>query len=138
MIIDAKDLILGRLASKAAKAALEGEDVVIVNCEDVILTGKKDDLLQKYKARRDRGHPFHGPFFPRMPDRMVRRTIRSMLPYKRERGKEALKRVKCFLGVPLEYQGKELLSFEDIHKKKLKTLDYLTLRRIAQYLGKDV
>ena len=40
-IIDGKGAILGRLASYAAKQALKGEEIVVLNCEEVIITGNK-------------------------------------------------------------------------------------------------
>ena len=41
MIIDGNNLILGRVATIAAKRAMQGEPVVILNCEKMIVTGKK-------------------------------------------------------------------------------------------------
>ena len=40
-IIDGKNTVLGRLASFAAKEALKGEEIVVLNCEQVIITGNK-------------------------------------------------------------------------------------------------
>ena len=94
MIVNADNLILGRMATTVVKKALNGEQIDVVNCERAILTGKKKDVLAKYKQRVNRGGPFHGPFYPRMPDRFVRRAIRGMLNYKQERGKNAFKRIK--------------------------------------------
>ena len=104
MIIDGTNLILGRLASVAAKKALLGDDIIIVNCDKVLVTGTKKNIVEIYKEKTDRGNPFKGPFFPKIPDRIVRRTIRSMLPYRKPRGREAYKRVMCYLGVPKKYE----------------------------------
>ena len=46
-IIDGKNAILGRMASYVAKEALKGEEVVVVNCEEVIITGNKKDIKEK-------------------------------------------------------------------------------------------
>ncbi len=51
-VIDAKDLILGRLASLVAKELLNGEEIVIVNAEECAITGSKESILQKYRERR--------------------------------------------------------------------------------------
>ena len=64
-VIDAKDLVLGRLATAVAKRALLGESIDIVNCEKAIITGNKKTILKRYQQRRDRGIPTKGPFFPR-------------------------------------------------------------------------
>ena len=43
----------------------------------------------------------------------MKRTIRGMLPYKRPRGVDAMKRIKCYVGVPMQLVGKEMESLED-------------------------
>ena len=47
IIIDANGAVFGRLCSFAAKKALEGDEVIIVNSENAIMTGNKSDLIQK-------------------------------------------------------------------------------------------
>ena len=83
MLIDGTNLILGRIATVAAKRALEGETISIVNCEKIIITGSPRRLYEKFKEMQDKGGPYKGPFFPKMPDRIVKRVIRGMLPYKK-------------------------------------------------------
>ena len=112
MIIDATNLILGRLAAVAAKKALLGETIDIINCEKSVVTGTKSAILEKYLHRWHLGrNPFKGPFYQRQPEKFVKRTIRGMLPYKQEKGVAALKRVKCFLGVPVEFADKKAGCF---------------------------
>src|SRR5690349_9682424 len=106
MIIDATDLILGRLAATVAKKALLGEKVDIVNAEKKVVTGKRAHIIQKYHQKIGRTTILRGPFVPRMPDRLVRRTIRGMLPYKKEKGDKTMDRIMCYIGVPAEFQGK--------------------------------
>jgi len=53
-IIDGKNAVLGRLASYAAKEALKGEDIVILNCEHVIITGNKRDIRETFERKRRR------------------------------------------------------------------------------------
>ena len=89
MIINAIDLILGRVATVAAKKALMGENVEIVNCEKAIMTGNKKDILERYKTKRAMGQVYHGPYILRRPDMFVKRAIRGMLPYKQDKGKKA-------------------------------------------------
>ena len=111
MIIDADGLILGRLATVAAKSALKGEEVIIINCEKAVVRGNRVSIIKEYKRRWDMG-TYKGPFIPRVADRFVRRTIRGMLPYKQEKGRKALRSIKCHVGVPKEVSGKEILRIE--------------------------
>jgi large subunit ribosomal protein L13 len=130
---DATNLILGRMASFAAKKALLGETVNIVNCEKAIVTGNKKTLLLQFKRKRDMGIPSKGPFFPRSPERIVKRTIRGMLPYKQEKGMKAFKRIKCYTGVPENIKNAETIKEADI--SKVPNLKYLKLEQISKYLG---
>lgn len=134
MIIDATDLILGRMATYVAKQALLGVSIDIVNCEKAIITGKKESLFMDYKTRLDKG-TFKGPFFHRDPGKIVRRTIRGMLPYKQERGKSAFQRIKCYVGLPLEFADKKLESLNHAHMSKLMSLDYIYVKDLTKFLG---
>lgn len=137
MIIDGSNLILGRLATTAAKKALEGEQIVIINCEKIIITGRKKFLLHKFQERQDRGNPYYGPYFPKMPDRIVRRVIRGMLPYKKLRGKDAYKKIKCFIGVPEKYKTQKFETLEKANYSKLKTLNFLSIADYSKMYGKQ-
>lgn len=112
MIIDGEGHILGRLASVISKKLLEGEEVVVLNVEKVIITGSKEWAYKKYQQRRDRASISNprdlGPKYPRRPDDIFRRTVRGMLPYKKSRGRTAYKGLKAFVGVPNEYKENEL------------------------------
>lgn len=137
MIIDATDLILGRMAAKAAKLALLGERIDIINCEKVAVTGNRRSTIEKYKEKRSFGHnPFKGPYFPKAPDQIVKRTIRGMLPYKQEKGMKAFKRVKCYLGVPKEFENeKTVATIKEANISKLTNLKYIYLAEISKELG---
>jgi large subunit ribosomal protein L13 len=138
MIIDATNLILGRLAAKAAKLALLGEQVIIINCENAVISGKKEIILQKFKTKEHRTQPFKGPFAKRMPDRIVRAAIRGMLPHGRwsegSRGRLALNRIKCFIGVPEEFKGQKFETFPEISVNNLKTQFYVKIGDISALL----
>ena len=138
MIINAENLILGRIGTVAAKRALSGEKVDIVNCEKAIMTGNKSEILGKYKARRERGQKTQGPFIPRRPDMFVRRLIRGMLPYKQEKGRKAFERVMCYLGVPEEFKDKELETIEKANISKVPSLRYVTVAQICKEMGGKV
>ncbi len=134
MIIDAKNMIIGRIATVAAKKALLGEKIDIINCENAVITGKKKFLLDNFKRKKEMG-TFKGPFLPRMPDRFLRRTIRGMLPYKQEKGIKAYKRITCYHGVPKEFEGKEITKIKGADISKLDNLNYLTVKEICKKLG---
>jgi len=134
-IINAQDLLLGRMASLVAQRTLRGESIAIVNAELAVISGSRARVLAAYGRKRSRGSREGGPFFPRRPDQILKRTIRGMLPYKRQRGAEALKRVKCYVGVPMEFAGEEMEVLEDAHLNRLNTPGYVTLAAISTYLG---
>src|SRR3989344_7656110 len=138
MIIDATDLILGRMATVVAKKALIGEKIDIINCENAVVTGDKKNILANYKQKKDRGIPLHGPYFPRYPDRLVRRTIRGMLPWKRTRGREAFKRVMCYISVPEQFKDKKIETIKEVNVEKLPNTKYLTIKDICKYLGAKI
>jgi len=136
MIIDAKDLIMGRLSTVVAKKALLGENVDVINSEEAVITGKKKDIMAKYFQRQQRGQPRWGPFQPLQEDRFLRRVIRSMLPYKQEKGLSAFKRIKCHIGVPENLKEKKAETIEAAHLKKVKHLKFMKVKEICRLLGK--
>ncbi|MEM3374268.1 MAG: 50S ribosomal protein L13 [Candidatus Woesearchaeota archaeon] len=139
ILIDATNTILGRMAAYAAKYALEGNKVVIVNCEKAYVSGSKQDVFADYLNRLERGTPRKGPFIHRMPDKLVRRTIRGMLPYKKAKGREAYKRVLCFVGVPEEYKNEKPIELDNKVKiEKLPTLKYVDLLTLSRRLGAKI
>lgn len=127
-IIDGTNAILGRLSSYAAKEVLRGEEVVILNADKVIITGNKKDIEEEYHAKRSKtGTIQTGPKIPRSADRVVKRTIRGMLPNHRiGRGKEALKKVRCYKGVPKEFEGKKAEAFGKERTKKYVTVEHVS------------
>ena len=105
ILIDADSLVFGRIASFAARKALQNEEIVIVNSEKAIISGTKEFAVKKYRRwvnMRGKGNPEKGTQFSRMPDKILRNSIRKMLP-KSSRGKKALENVKVCIGIPEEY-----------------------------------
>jgi large subunit ribosomal protein L13 len=135
-VIDGEGLILGRMASSVAKRLLNEPEteIVIVNAERVVISGTKKYIFQEYKARRDRGSKEQGPFFPRVPDRIVKRTIRGMLPYKQGKGRAAFSRLKVYLGVPETFEAEERQTMESASAARL-SRKYLTLGEVSEKLG---
>jgi len=132
-VINAEGHILGRLASVVAKDLLGGEEIRIVNADKCIITGKKKMILARYKKKRDLTHRRKGPFFPRRSDRIIKRTVRGMLPMKKNRGKDALKRLKVFVKVPRALQKEKMIKIEIA--SELNALSYVELGDIAHLIG---
>jgi len=137
-IIDASGHVVGRLASVIAKRLLNGEEIVIVNADQAIVTGRRSVVLAEYTKRRGRGSTTSrmrgiGPFYPRRPDMLLRRTISRMLPHQQARGREALRRLRVHIGVPDAFKD---ASFEiiEVAKRPLQG-PALSLGEIARNLG---
>ena len=133
-IIDATDLIVGRMASYIAKKAILGEEFIIINAEKAIITGNKTQILARFRRFREMGTPFQGPFTPKRSKDILKRTIRGMLPYKNYKGKEAFKRIKCFNGTPKNLKG-EPTTLEHANVSKVPNTKFITLRRVSDFLG---
>jgi large subunit ribosomal protein L13 len=58
-----------------------------------------------------------------------------MLPYKRERGMAAFKRIKTYVGVPMELVGIETETLEVAHIDRLSSPKYITIGAISTNLG---
>ena len=130
MIIDGKNAILGRLSSHVAKQLLKGEEIVIVNSADIIITGNPKQIVGKYLKMRRRGSPQHGPFFPKKPDLIVRRTIHGMLP-KTRKGRAAFKKLRVHISVPVDLKKKKM---EKIAIKEVK-MKSISMGELAKALG---
>ena len=112
LIIDATDVVLGRLATTAAKLLRgkhkptfaahmdNGDFVIIINAEKVALTGAK--LLQK-KAYRHSGYPggltatTYAELLEKSPERAVEKAIAGMVP-KNTLGRNQLTKLKVYRG----------------------------------------
>jgi len=135
-IYDGAGQIAGRLATRIAKDLLNGEEVVVVNAEKIILSGKKEAKLKEFQARRARGDPKKGPFYPRYPDGIFRRMVRGMLPWHKPKGRKAFKRLKVYIGEPEEFKHKEKIKLKDADASKLK-VKYVSLGEISVLLGAE-
>ena len=149
IVVDAEGKILGRISSYVAKQLLEGKRVAIVNAEKAIITGNPKTILEKYKKRRSIQsaiRPEMSPVQPRTPDRIVWKTIRGMLPMKKAKGREAIRRLRVFIGVPKELENVEKdVELKSNPNKYVKyTIDnlkpkpgkkYMTVLELSKLLG---
>jgi large subunit ribosomal protein L13 len=133
-LINADGLILGRMASNVAKKLLNGEKIIIVNAEKAIISGKKKSKVAEAKEFLEVGAPRKGPFHYRRPDRILRKTVRGMLPFKQPKGKQAYKKLKVFIGVPEDLKGQQMITLKEAQAAKLKG-PYFTLAELAKEVG---
>jgi large subunit ribosomal protein L13 len=133
-LVNAEGLIVGRMASKVAKRLLNGEEVIILNAEKAIFSGKKKAKILEAHIFLEVGAPVRGPFHYRRPDRFLRKIVRGMVPYKQPKGKAAYSRLKVFMGIPLEFNGEEMITFEEASSAKLKG-PHFTLGELAKEIG---
>ena len=128
IIIDGNGAVFGRICSFTAKKALEGNEVIIVNSEKTIMTGNKKDTIAKYSSvRKKGGHSQKGPKLSNVPHRILKRAIRGMLPdHRKGQGKETLKRIKCYDGIPEEFKEEKMMKVNA--PKKLK---FMELKELA-------
>ncbi|MFG6404041.1 MULTISPECIES: 50S ribosomal protein L13 [unclassified Microbacterium] len=130
LVIDATDVVLGRLASHAAvllrgkhKATFanhmdSGDFVIIINAEKVALTGQK---LEKKMAYRHSGYPgglkkvSYGELMEKNPVRAVEKAIRGMLP-KNSLGAQQLTKLKVYRGAehPHGAQQPKTYTFDQV------------------------
>jgi large subunit ribosomal protein L13 len=143
-LLDAKDKILGRFCSQVAKKALLGEYIVIINAKDAIISGNKRDIQEKYLNRLNIStatNPRRGPFWSRRPDNFMRDVIKKMLPRKKIRGKEALKRIHIYISEIPERFKKQYKNLTPINlayadKKRLSYYNkYITLETLCLRIG---
>ena len=133
-LVNAEGLILGRMSSKVAKKLLNGEEVVIINAEKTVISGKKKSKIAEAHVFLEVGAPERGPFHYRRPDRIVRKTVRGMLPMDKMKGKNALAKLQIFLGVPEELKNQKPESVPDAQATNLRGPQF-TLAELAKEIG---
>ena len=133
-LVNAEGSIVGRMCSKVAKMLINGEEVVIVNAEKAVFSGKKKSKVAEAKEFLEVGAPERGPFHYRRPDRYLRKTVRGMLPFKQPKGKSAYKRLKVFMGIPKEFKEQSMITFEEASSAHLKG-PHFTLAELAHEIG---
>jgi large subunit ribosomal protein L13 len=125
-VIDASDIVLGRLASQAAVLLRgkhkpifaphidTGDFVIIVNASKVALTGNK---LADKRAYRHSGYPgglravAYSDLMASNPERAVTKAVKGMLP-KTSLGRQMLSKLKVYAGPDHPHQAQKPVSFE--------------------------
>lgn len=138
LVVDAQDCILGRVASEVAQRALDGDRVAIVNAEDAVITGDEEDIFETYRTRLELGSD-RGPYYPKRPDTIFKRSVRGMLPYKKTRGREALDSVRVYVGNPYENDDDhDTEVLEGTSLDRLSNIRFVHLHEVSEQLGANV
>ncbi len=133
-VIDAENAVAGRLAASVAKLALQGETVRVVNADKAVISGNPLSITKDFTEQIHRGNALKGPYQPRMADRLLRRIIRGMIPYKKDAGAKAFRRIMVYVGVPKEFEGKaETLKAASIVNTNI--VKYITLGALSKRIG---
>jgi large subunit ribosomal protein L13 len=125
-VIDASDVVLGRLASQVAVLLRgkhkpifaphvdTGDFVIVINADKVALSGNK---LEQKRAYRHSGYPggmrsrSYGELMEKHPERVVEKAIRGMLP-KNSLGRQTLRKLKVYAGPNHPHQAQQPVPFE--------------------------
>ena len=137
LTIDAKDCIAGRMCSHISKLLLQGHHVRVVNAEKSMISGNRYKTIEEYKEYltiASNTNPIHGPFHPRMPDRILTRMVRGMLPKRKSSGLTALKRLRIYVAIPPDLKNAKLETFEDSKIRKPSSY-FITLGELAKQIG---
>jgi large subunit ribosomal protein L13 len=131
LVVDARDCIMGRVASQVAEAALDGQRVAVINAERAVITGREEQIKEKYKKRVDIGDD-NQYFYPKRPDGILKRSVRGMLPHKKQRGREAFENVRVYVGNPHDKDGEVL---DGTSLDRLSNIKFVTLSDVSETLG---
>jgi large subunit ribosomal protein L13 len=134
-VLNAEGKVLGRFASKVAKHARDGEEVRVVNSEDVVISGDKEEVFSDYKQKYERGRRDRGPYFPKRSDKILKRTIKNMLPDGPD-GRETRSNVRTYLGVPDRFEG-EVEEVDVKEGDELQQRNYVKLTEVSAHIGGD-
>jgi large subunit ribosomal protein L13 len=125
-VIDASDVVLGRLASHAAILLRgkhkpifaphidTGDFVIVVNADKIVLTGRK---LEQKLAHHHSGYPgglrsvAYGDLLEQHPERVIEKAVKGMLP-KNSLGRSQLRKLKVYAGPDHPHQAQQPSPFE--------------------------
>jgi len=137
IVVDATDHIAGRLSSNVAKMLLQGNRVSIVNCDKIMISGTRSNIISEYREFLEINsinHWKHGPKHPRRPDTIMKKMIRGMLPREKPSGIAAHKRLRTFIGSPKEVKSIKKIKIEKAMIKKSSS-NYTTMAELGRTIG---
>mmetsp|Transcript_13969 Transcript_13969/g.25610 ORF Transcript_13969/g.25610 Transcript_13969/m.25610 type:complete len:200 (-) Transcript_13969:76-675(-) len=110
IIVDARDHLYGRLASVVAKELLAGQKVVVVRCDELVISGslvRNRTKWAQFRKKHMNTNPRKGPFHFKAPAKMFWRTVRGMVNHMSDRGAAAIARLSTFEGIPHPYDKQQ-------------------------------
>ncbi len=138
VVVDATNHIAGRLASNVAKLLLQGQRVTVVNCEKIMMSGKRETQIREYREFLEINSIInykHGPVHYRRPDTLMAKMIRQMLPFDRKpSGKIAYARLRTYIGAPNDTKPIEKIQFEKALITRAAS-NYTPLAEICRVIG---
>ena len=137
ILVDATNAIIGRLASVVAKWLLLGKRVVIINAEKAVITGKLDAIMEELETWwniRGSVNPERAPKHYVRPDLFLKRKIRGMLPWKQAKGRLAYKRLRVYIGCPIEFRKLKPVKIPEADASKLRC-KYFQIGEILKRFG---
>jgi large subunit ribosomal protein L13 len=137
IVVDATDHVAGRLSSQVAKLLIKGNRVSIVNCDKIMISGTRSNIINEYREFLEINsinHWKHGPKHPRRPDTIMKKMIRGMLPKEKPSGKEAHKRLRTYIGSPKEIKSLKKIKFEKAMIRKSSS-NYTTMADLGRTIG---
>ena len=136
MTVDIKGLVSGRVASKVAKAIINGESVVVINAEEAVIVGRREDIVAKYKLRVDArvvSNPHYGPKYCRVPSNIFKKMVKNMFPTKGSTKDRMAKKLKVYNKTPKELAKEKAQTYEDCTCNERHS--FMTLKELALELG---
>ena len=121
VVIDAEGLVLGRLATEVARLLRGkhkanftphvdcGDNVIVVNAEKVVLTGKKmTDKIYVRHSGYPGGQTFQNPqdILAKYPERLVEKAVRGMLP-KNKLGRQLFRNLHVVIGGEHKFEAQK-------------------------------
>ena len=137
IVVDATDHVAGRLSSQVAKLLIKGNRVSVVNCDKIMISGTRSNIINEYREFLEINsinHWKHGPKHPRRPDTIMKKMIRGMLPKEKPSGKEAHKRLRTYIGSPKEVKSLKKIKFEKAMIRKSSS-NYTTMADLGRTVG---
>ena len=138
VVVDATNHIAGRLASNVAKLLLQGQRVTVVNCEKIMMSGKRETQIREYREFLEINSIInykHGPVHYRRPDTMMAKMIRQMLPFDRKPSRKlAFARLRTYIGAPNDTKPIEKIQFEKALITRAAS-NYTPLAEICRVIG---
>lgn len=130
VVIDAEGTVLGRMAVTAAEHLKDGDEVYVINAEEAIVTGDREEVFNRYRKKQEIGNRESGPHYPKAPEKILKRTIKGMLPKNKE-GRQAFKRLRTYTGNPdeLEADDTDTKTAADLQGR-----NYVSLQEIATHM----